>query len=177
MIRGDVKEIWITFPEMAAEFVERTECDSLSICVGNSHALYGRGFPEDEKPYIRMELLKKIHQAVPHTPLVLHSISVGNRKLEERLKKAGGRNRNYQVFSVDEIWQAMKYGVVKCNVGTNKLAMTVGVREKLIQDSRETDPRVYLGAGRDVIREAVENQIRTVFLSDGKLTDSYGGEI
>lgn len=168
-LRGEWEEIWMTAPEDAALFVRKTGCDSLSVCVGNSHGLYGRGFPDDKKPVLNLELLKKIHEAVPETPLVLHSISVGTEELDKRLEAAGGKVRTYGVFTVEELREAMKLGVVKCNVGINKIATAVGIRECLAEQPYEVDPRKIYGAGRNVMVEAIRHHMRNVFFSSGWL--------
>jgi len=167
--KADCEECYLTSPEEAEAFVNATGCDSLSICVGNSHVLYGRGFPDSRKPALRLGLLAEIHSAVPNTPLVLHSISVGTKELTRRLEAAGGRQKTYGVFLTEELHEAMKLGVVKCNVGTNKISTTVGVREYLMRCPQEMDPRKYYGEGRRIMTEAVKYQIETLFLSAGQL--------
>ncbi|MEY8338638.1 class II fructose-bisphosphate aldolase [Lachnospiraceae bacterium 62-35] len=168
-LRGGWEEIWMTTAEEAARFVKKTGCDSLSICVGNSHALYGRGFPDDKKPRLKLELLSQIHKDIPDMPLVLHSISAGTEKLDKRLKEAGGKVKNYGVFTPEELWEAMKLGVVKCNVGLNKISTTVGIRECLLSDPYETDPRKIYGAGKKVMIETIEDYMKHIFCSAGQL--------
>lgn len=168
-LRGQWDEIWMTAVSDAVCFVEETGCDSLSVCVGNSHALYGRGFPNEKKPTLRLGLLKQIHEALPDVPLVLHSISVGTKELDERFEKSGGKVHSYGTFDVEELQEAMKLGVVKCNVGTNKISTTTGIREYLKEHPYETDPRKIYGAGKSVMTDAIKYQMKKVFLSEGKL--------
>ena len=53
-----------TDPEMAADFVQRTDCDLLAVSVGNVHGL-------DIEPKIDLSLLKKI-SGIVRCPLVMH---------------------------------------------------------------------------------------------------------
>ena len=60
-----------TDPEQAKEFVQRTGCDSLAIAIGTSHGAYK--FKGEAK--LRFDILKKIKELIPNTPIVLHGAS------------------------------------------------------------------------------------------------------
>ena len=79
-----------TDPDMVADFVERTGCDTLAVSVGNVHGLC-------LNPQIDIPLLEKINQ-VSKVPLVLH----------------GGSGIPKEV-----IWEAKKYGLIKINYGSD----------------------------------------------------------
>lgn len=67
-----------TDPSKAAEFVERTGCDSLAVAIGNQHGVYS------SEPKLNFEVIKKVNEAVS-VPLVLHGASgIG----DEDIKKA-----------------------------------------------------------------------------------------
>lgn len=67
-----------TDPSQAAEFVERTGCDSLAVAIGNQHGVY------TSEPKLNFEVLEKVRNAVS-VPLVLHGASgIG----DEDIKKA-----------------------------------------------------------------------------------------
>lgn len=67
-----------TDPSQAAEFVERTGCDSLAVAIGNQHGVY------TSEPKLNFEVVEKVRDAVS-VPLVLHGASgIGN----EDIKKA-----------------------------------------------------------------------------------------
>ncbi|RGZ01596.1 class II fructose-bisphosphate aldolase [Clostridium sp. AM58-1XD] len=170
-VRGEWEEIWMTAVPDAVRFVKETRCDSLSICVGNSHALYGRGFPDDKKPCLNLKLLRQIHEALPDMPLVLHSISTGTDELDRRMEAAGGKITRCGVFTVNELKEAMKLGVVKCNVGINKIATTVGIREYLRDNPYDIDPRAIYGAGKQVMVQAIKDHMEHVFFSAGQLDE------
>lgn len=57
-----------TNPDEAAEFVERTNIDSLAVAIGNQHGTYST------EPKINFEILDKVNKAVK-VPLVLHGAS------------------------------------------------------------------------------------------------------
>ena len=67
-----------TDPSQAAEFVERTGCDSLAVAIGNQHGVY------TSEPKLNFEVVEKVRDAVT-VPLVLHGASgIG----DEDIKKA-----------------------------------------------------------------------------------------
>lgn len=57
-----------TDPNQAAEFVERTNCDSLAVAIGNQHGVY------TSEPKLNFEVVEKVRDAVS-VPLVLHGAS------------------------------------------------------------------------------------------------------
>lgn len=57
-----------TDPNQAAEFVERTGCDSLAVAIGNQHGVY------TSEPKLNFEVVEKVRDAVS-VPLVLHGAS------------------------------------------------------------------------------------------------------
>lgn len=57
-----------TDPSQAAEFVERTGCDSLAVAIGNVHGVYS------SEPKLNFDVVEKVHAAVD-VPLVLHGAS------------------------------------------------------------------------------------------------------
>lgn len=79
-----------TDPDMVADFVERTGCDTLAVSVGNVHGLC-------LNPEIDIPLLERIHK-VCKVPLVLH----------------GGSGIPKEV-----IWEAKKHGLIKINYGSD----------------------------------------------------------
>lgn len=57
-----------TDPSQAAEFVQRTNCDSLAVAIGNVHGVYS------SEPKIAFDVLEKVRDAVD-IPIVLHGAS------------------------------------------------------------------------------------------------------
>lgn len=79
-----------TDPSQAAEFVERTGCDSLAVAIGNQHGVY------TSEPKLNFDVVEKVRAAVK-VPLVLHGASgIGD----------------------DDIRTAIKLGIAKINIHT-----------------------------------------------------------
>lgn len=57
-----------TDPNEAAEFVERTGCDSLAVAIGNQHGVY------TAEPQLNFHVVEKVNEAVS-VPIVLHGAS------------------------------------------------------------------------------------------------------
>lgn len=69
-----------TDPSQAAEFVERTGCDSLAVAVGNQHGVY------TSEPEINFEVIEKVRAAVS-VPLVLHGASgIGDEDIKKSIE-------------------------------------------------------------------------------------------
>lgn len=79
-----------TNPELVAEFIEKTGCDTLAVAIGNVHGLC-------LNPKLDIALLQRINQ-VSKVPLVLH----------------GGSGIPKEV-----IWETKKYGLLKINYGSD----------------------------------------------------------
>ena len=60
-----------TDPDQAEEFVRRTGCDSLAIAIGTSHGAYK--FKGEAR--LRFDILEKVKEKLPDTPIVLHGAS------------------------------------------------------------------------------------------------------
>lgn len=92
LVEGEINQIGqsLTDPQTAKRFLEETGVDIFAVSIGNKH-----GVGENEK--LDLELLQKIHEALPNTFLSLH----------------GGSG-----ISDEEVRAAIKLGVVKINVNT-----------------------------------------------------------
>ncbi len=110
-----------TDPTEASAYVAATGVDGLAVAVGSSHAMTERTAALDHA------LIAALAAAVP-VPLVLHGSSG---------------------VPDDELWRAVRAGMVKVNVGTGlNIAFTGAVREVLAGDYRIVDPRTYVAPGR-----------------------------
>ncbi|WP_018659314.1 ketose-bisphosphate aldolase [Allofustis seminis] len=92
-IEGGVTEIIYTDPEVAKEFVTRTNVDSLAVAVGTAHGLY----PENMKPKLKLELIDQIAEKID-VPLVLHG---GSSNPDEEIKVAVTKGINKINISSD----------------------------------------------------------------------------
>lgn len=158
-VNVDARDATFTVPEEAAEFVERTGVDSLAVAIGTSHGAYKfKG-----TPYLDFERLKKIHQLIPDTPLVLHGASTVLPEFVQKCNEYGGDIPGAQGVPEDMILEAVKHGVCKVNIDTDlRLAMTAEIRKFMKENPAEFDPRKYLGPARDAIRGMVQHKIKDV---------------
>ena len=154
-----------TDPEQAKEFVEKTGCDSLAIAIGTSHGAYK--FKGDAK--LRFDILHKIKELIPDTPIVLHGASTVIPELVELCNNNGGEIPGAKGVPDEMLHQASLEGVSKINVDTDlRLAMTGAIREVFNKNPEVFDPRKYLGVARDLIEKTVSHKIRDVFGSGDK---------
>ena len=154
-----------TNPEQAKEFVERTGCDSLAIAIGTSHGAYK--FKGEAK--LRFDILAKVKELIPNTPIVLHGASTVIPEFVEQCNKYGGNIPGAKGVPDEMLHEASLSGVSKINVDTDlRLAMTAGIRKVFVEDPSVFDPRKYLGVARTQIKDIVEHKIRDVFGSSNK---------
>lgn len=139
-IHVDEAAAMMTVPEEAVEFVRDSGVDALAIAIGTAHG------PYKGEPRLDFDRLEKIGKLVD-VPLVLHGASG---------------------VPDDDITRCIKLGISKINIDTNlRQAFTAEIRQVLSDRPGEFDPRKYLGAGRDQLREVVKTKI-TLFGSAGK---------
>ena len=126
-----------TDPEQAREFVERTGCDSLAIAIGTSHGAYK--FKGDAK--LRFDILKKIKELIPNTPIVLHGASTVIPELVEMCNKYGADIPGAKGVPDEMLHEASLNGVSKINVDTDlRLAMTAQIRKVFAEEPGAFDP-------------------------------------
>ncbi|MBR2744998.1 MAG: class II fructose-1,6-bisphosphate aldolase [Clostridia bacterium] len=154
-----------TDPEQAREFVERTGCDSLAIAIGTSHGAYK--FKGEAK--LRFDILAKIKELIPNTPIVLHGASTVIPELVEMCNNFGGNIPGAKGVPDEMLHEASISGVSKINVDTDlRLAMTGAIRKVFAEDPSAFDPRKYLTPARALVEETVAHKIRDVFGSSNK---------
>ena len=154
-----------TDPDQAKEFVERTGCDSLAIAIGTSHGAYK--FKGEAK--LRFDILEKVKERLPNTPIVLHGASTVIPELVELCNKYGANIPGAKGVPDEMLHEASLRGVSKINVDTDlRLAMTGAIRKALIENPEVFDPRKYMQPARELIKETVQHKIRDVFGSSNK---------
>lgn len=155
-----------TDPAQAQEFVEKTGCDSLAIAIGTSHGAYK--FKGEAK--LRFDILEKVKELLPNTPIVLHGASTVIPEYVEMCNKFGGNMPGAKGVPDEMLHEASKRGVSKINVDTDlRLAMTAAIRKVFVETPEQFDPRKYLGPGRDLIEKTVRHKIKDVFGSSNKI--------
>ena len=110
----------LTKPEEAKEYVKKTGVNLLAVSVGNFHGIEISGVD----PNLRLDLLKKIKEALGDKFLVLHG---GSGTPEEDIKKA------------------IRLGIVKININTElRLAFSGNLKMALDENPEEIVPYKYL---------------------------------
>ena len=164
-VNVDASDAMYTDPEQAEEFVRRTGCDSLAIAIGTSHGAYK--FKGEAK--LRFDILAKIKERIPNTPIVLHGASTVIPELVETCNKYGGNIPGAKGVPDEMLREASTSGVSKVNVDTDlRLALTGEIRKVLSESPEAFDPRKYLTPAREKVKETVKHKIRNVFGSSNK---------
>lgn len=154
-----------TDPVQAKEFVERTGCDSLAIAIGTSHGAYK--FKGEAK--LRFDILEKIKELIPNTPIVLHGASTVIPELVETCNKYGGDIPGAKGVPDEMLNEASRRGVSKINVDTDlRLAMTSQIRKVFAEEPSVFDPRKYLQPAREEITKTVSHKMKEVFGSTNR---------
>ena len=142
----------LTDPEEAATFVKATQLDALAIAIGTSHGAY----KFSRKPtgdILAISRVKEIHARIPNTHLVMHGSSSVPQELLALINQYGGQMKETYGVPIEEIQEAIKYGVRKINIDTDiRLAMTGAMRQLLAQQPTEFDPRKALMRSDATIR-------------------------
>lgn len=152
-----------TDPDQAAEFVERSGCDSLAVAIGTSHGAYK--FKGESR--LAIDRLEKIASLV-EIPLVLHGASAVPPDVLDLAVKYGAELPGAKGVSPESISEAIKHGIAKVNIDTDlRLAFTGRVRQFLAESPDVFDPRKILGAAIEGMKEVVKSKIE-LFRSGGK---------
>ena len=155
-----------TDPEQAREFVERTGCDSLAIAIGTSHGAYK--FKGEAR--LRFDILAKVKELIPNTPIVLHGASTVIPELVEMCNKYGGDIPGAKGVPDEILHEASLKGVSKINVDTDlRLAMTAQIRKVFVEEPSAFDPRKYLTPAREEVKATVSHKMKDVFGSANRI--------
>lgn len=142
-IEGGVTEVIYTDPEVAQDFIEKTNVDSLAIAIGTAHGIY----PKNMKPKLRLDILQEIEKLVK-IPLVLHG---------------GSSNPD------EEISQSVKLGINKINISSDiKIVFANKLKEILAaSDSEIREPNVMFPECMKETKKVAIDKIK-LFNSEGK---------
>jgi tagatose bisphosphate family class II aldolase len=129
----DEREATFTVPEEAKAFAEATGIDTLAIAIGTAHGMY-KGEPKLD--FERLCAIKKLVEL----PLVLHGAS-------------GVPDASIKT--------AVNNGICKINIATElKLPMAEAIKTCFHNKPKENDPRNYMGAAKDAVKNVVKQKIR-----------------
>ena len=142
------REMLLTDPQQARDFVARTQVDALAIAIGTSHGAY----KFSRKPtgdILAIDRIAAIHAQIPGTHLVMHGSSSVPQEWLEIIRAHGGEIKETYGVPVEEIRRGIASGVRKVNIDTDlRLAMTGAMRQVFATDRGEFDPRKALAAAR-----------------------------
>src|SRR4029079_13902990 len=123
------REMLLTDPDQAADFVDATQLDALAIAIGTSHGAY----KFSRKPtgdILAIDRIKAIHKRIPNTHLVMHGSSSVPQELLQLIRENGGQMKETYGVPVEEIQEGIRHGVRKVNIDTDiRLAMTGAIRK------------------------------------------------
>ena len=162
LVRVKDREAHYTDPVQAGTFVRETGVDALAVSIGTAHG----AFKFHGEPKLDLARLKKI-RAAAKLPLVLHGASGISPDLVAKTRKlcttlhdctrlAGAKG-----VPDHQVREAIALGVRKVNIDSDlRIAFMAGMREALITQLKEIDPRKLLGPARDMVRETARHKIR-----------------
>ena len=157
-----------TDPNQVVDFVQKTGVDSLAIAIGTSHGAYK--FKAGQKRELRFDILTAIENNLPGFPIVLHGASSVVPEFVEEINRYGGNLK--EAFGIPEglLSKAAGMSVCKINVDSDlRLAMTAKIRQSLMENPSNFDPRKYLSSARDAIKSVVMHKITNVMHSNNKI--------
>ncbi len=143
----------LTNPDQAVQFVAETGVDALAVAIGTSHGAY-KFTRKPDGAVLSMDTIKKIHEKLPNTHLVMHGSSSVPKDLQDLINKYGGKLKPTWGVPVEEIQLGIKHGVRKINVDTdNRLAITAAIRKVFTETPEKFDPRDYLKPARELMKK------------------------
>jgi fructose-bisphosphate aldolase class II len=147
------REMLLTDPEQAADFVKKTGVDALAIAIGTSHGAY-KFTRKPTGDILAIDRIKAIHARIPNTHLVMHGSSSVPQDLLAIIREHGGEMKETYGVPVEEIQEGIKHGVRKVNIDTDiRLAMTAATRKFLATNRSAFDPRDFLKPARAAAKE------------------------
>ena len=163
-VNVDAAHATYTDPDQAVDFVKRTGVDSLAIAIGTSHGAY-KFKGEAKLDFDRLATItEKLEAAGFHNyPIVLHGASSVDQRCVAMCNEYGGNIAGAKGIPAEMLRKASSMAVCKINMDTDlRLAMTAAVRKSFGDEPAAFDPLGYLGAGRALIQELVEDKIKNV---------------
>lgn len=169
LVKVEERQAFFTDPDEAALFARATGCDALAVSVGTAHG----AFKFKEEPRLDIDRLKKINALVA-APLVLHGASGISTDLVEKTKAYCTQLEDCDRLSGavgvpdTEIRRAIEAGVRKINIDSDlRVAFTAGIREAIVRDHKNIDPRKLLAPAKQMMKEVARHKMR-LFGSSGR---------
>jgi tagatose 1,6-diphosphate aldolase GatY/KbaY len=122
----------LTNPDLAEEFVIRTNIDSFAPAFGTAHGMY------KSEPNLNFELLNEINNRVS-CPIVMHGASG---------------------VAEESVRHSLQFGVAKVNFSTElKIAFADKLRTYMNENPKQEDPRKYFIPAREEVVKIVKQKI------------------
>jgi len=122
-----------TDPYEAKKFVADTNVDTLAVAIGTAHGIY-KG-----EPKLDFDRIRQIEEIID-IPLVLHGASG---------------------VPAESVRRAIDSGMAKINIATElKIPMSIAIQTEFDENPDLNDPRVYMGAAKNAVKEVVKEKIR-----------------
>lgn len=156
-VSADDVSKYLTDPDQAVEFVEKTRCDSLAVACGTSHG----AFKFKSEPKLAFDVIEEIGLRLPEFPLVMHGSSSVLQEFKDLINNYGGDMPDAMGVPESAIARASKMAICKVNIDTDlRMALTAKIREVFAKEPAEFDPRKYLGPGREAIKDMVKHKLQ-----------------
>ena len=147
------KDMLLTDPDQAADFVKQTGVDALAIAIGTSHGAYKFTKPPTSD-VLDIERIRRIHEAVPNTHLVMHGASSVPQIYVDLINKNGGKIPETYGVPIKAIQEGIDNGIRKINIDTDlRLAFTAGIYVAASLEPTEFDPRHFNTIARGYMRK------------------------
>ena len=146
------RDMLLTDPRQARDFVAKTGVDALAIAIGTSHGAY-KFTRKPTGDILAIDRIAAIHAQIPDTHLVMHGSSSVPQEWLEIIRKFGGEIKETYGVPVEEIRRGIASGVRKINIDTDiRLAMTGAMRRAFAEQPGQFDPRKALAEARKAAR-------------------------
>ena len=129
----DERDAYLTDPNLALDFVNKTGLDSLAVAIGTAHGVY------ELEPELDFERLDKMNNII-EIPLVLHGASG---------------------VSEEDIKKAISLGICKINISTElKIPFSLEIKKYFEENPKANDPRKYFTPAKEVVKNIVMDKIK-----------------
>ena len=134
----------LTDPDQAVAFVEATGVDALAVAMGTSHGAY-KFTRKPDGDILALNVVKEINRRMPSLHLVMHGSSSVPQDLQDIINAYGGEMPQTFGVPIEEILEAIRFGVRKVNIDTDcRMAVTGQIRKFFAEKPAEFDPRSYM---------------------------------
>ncbi len=147
------REQLLTDPDQAVDFVRETKVDALAVAIGTSHGAY-KFKRKPTREVLAIDRIKEIHERLPTLHMVMHGASSVPQELQDIFNEFGGEMPQTWGVPLEEIVEAIKYGVRKVNIDTDcRLAMAGQLRKVCTTQKKEFDPRKFMKPAMEALEK------------------------